>query len=258
MHIKELFSLKDKVILVTGGAGMYGSCILEGLEEAEGKVITASRNFANGQKASKILQEKGFDVYALQFDQSDHESVLALKKQIKNQFGKLDIFVNNSVARPMKKYTDSLDAFTDSMLVNATGMFDVTREMADLIAQTGDKGSIVNIGSMQGCFGPDFSLYEGTDMDSPPDYHFHKGGMVALTKYLSRKLGPKHIRVNCISPGGLYTDQQEKFVERYNKKVPLCRMAHHDDIKGVVVFLASQASSYITGENILMDGGLHA
>jgi NAD(P)-dependent dehydrogenase (short-subunit alcohol dehydrogenase family) len=111
---------------------------------------------------------------------------------------------------------------------------------------------------MQGMFGPDFSLYEGTEMDSPPDYHFHKGGMIALTKYLARKLGPKNIRVNCVSPGGLYTGQNEKFVEKYNKKVPLGRMADNDDIKGVIVFLASQASSYITGENILMDGGLHA
>jgi len=143
------------------------------------------------------------------------------------------------------------------MEINATGMFDIVREMADLIEQRGG-GTIVNIGSMQGLFGPDFSLYEGTEMDSPPDYHFHKGGMIALTKYMARKLGPKNIRVNCISPGGLYTDQDEQFVTRYNKKVPLGRMAGQDDIKGVVVFLAADASSYVTGENILMDGGLHA
>jgi NAD(P)-dependent dehydrogenase (short-subunit alcohol dehydrogenase family) len=144
-----------------------------------------------------------------------------------------------------------------SMDVNATGMFDIVREMAGLIENLGG-GSIVNIGSMQGLFGPDFSLYEGTALDSPPDYHFHKGGMIALTKYLARKLGPKNIRVNCVSPGGLYAGQDEIFVEKYNNKVPLGRMAGHDDIKGVVVFLASQASGYITGENILMDGGLHA
>ncbi len=124
------------------------------------------------------------------------------------------------------------------------------------IAESGG-GSIVNIGSMQGVYGADFSLYEGTDMDSPPDYHFHKGGMVSLTKYLARKLAPQKIRVNCISPGGLFTGQPEAFVEKYSNKVPLGRMASDDDLKGVVVFFASDASAYITGENLVMDGGLH-
>jgi NAD(P)-dependent dehydrogenase (short-subunit alcohol dehydrogenase family) len=95
-------------------------------------------------------------------------------------------------------------------------------------------------------------------MDSPPDYHFHKGGMVALTHYLARRLGPRGIRVNCISPGGLFNGQDPEFVARYSKKVPLKRMAGPDDIKGPVVFLASAAAAYITGENLLMDGGLNA
>jgi NAD(P)-dependent dehydrogenase (short-subunit alcohol dehydrogenase family) len=157
----------------------------------------------------------------------------------------------------MKAYLDPLEYWVESMRINATGMFDITREMADLIAKRG-KGSIVNIGSMQGLYGADFNLYEGTTMDSPPDYHFHKGGMVALTKYLARKLGPKGIRVNCICPGGLFTNQPELFLKRYCAKVPLGRMACGDDIKGPVVFFASDASQYITGEAVLMDGGLHS
>jgi NAD(P)-dependent dehydrogenase (short-subunit alcohol dehydrogenase family) len=111
---------------------------------------------------------------------------------------------------------------------------------------------------MFGAFAPDFTNYAGTDMDAPPDYSFHRGGMIGLTKYLARKLAPKKIRVNCISPGGLFNNQPEPFLGRYVSKTPLGRMAGHDDIKGVVVFLASEASSYITGENILMDGGMHA
>lgn len=257
MKIKELFSLKNKVILITGGEGLYGSKIMEGLLEADGTVITASPFLENAQTVIDKFASKGLTAYAKYVDQTDHESIIKLKNGIQQEFGGLDIFINNAVARPMKRYADSLDCWKTSMDVNAIGMFDIVREMADLIEQRGG-GSIVNIGSMQGMFGPDFSLYEGTVMDSPPDYHFHKGGMIALTKYLARKLGPKNIRVNCISPGGLYSDQDEKFVQKYNKKVPLGRMAGHDDIKGVVVFLASQASAYITGENILMDGGLHA
>ena len=257
MHAEKLFSLKNKVVLITGGNGLYGRCILEGLLESGGTVISASRSLDETKKTVAEFKSQGFDAHARYVDQADHDSVLTLKDEIQRDFGGLDIFVNNAVARPMRHYTDSLDCWKKSMEINATGMFDIVREMAELIEKRGG-GSLVNIGSMQGMFGPDFNLYEGTEMDSPPDYHFHKGGMIALTKYLARKLGPKKIRVNCISPGGLYSDQPEAFLARYNKKVPLGRMAGDDDIKGVVVFLASQASSYITGENILMDGGLHA
>lgn len=144
------------------------------------------------------------------------------------------------------------------MRVNATGMFGITREMADLIGQAGG-GTIINISSMMGMFGPDLSNYEGTNMGIPmPDYFFHKGGLITLTRYLARVLADKKIRVNCISPGGLLGGQPERFLQNYNKKVPVGRMATHDDIKGVVVFLASAASAYINGENILMDGGMHA
>ena len=122
-----------------------------------------------------------------------------------------------------------------------------------------DGGVIVNIASMMGMFGPDLSNYEGTDMGTPPpDYFFHKGGMIALTRYFARVLANKNIRVNAVSPGGIFSHQPERFLENYTKKVPVGRMANDDDIKGVVVFLASQASAYINGENILMDGGMHA
>jgi NAD(P)-dependent dehydrogenase (short-subunit alcohol dehydrogenase family) len=257
MNARDLFSLKGKTILITGGAGLYGQCMFQALLECGGTVITASTSIDNAKKLVDEFRSKGLDAHAKQVDQSDHQSIIKLKEEIVKEFGGLDVFVNNAVARPMKRYIDPLESWAKSMDINATGMFDIVREMADLIEKRGG-GSIVNIGSMQGMFGPDFSLYEGTEMDSPPDYHFHKGGMIALTKYLARKLGSKNIRVNCVSPGGLYTGQNEKFVEKYNKKVPLGRMADNDDIKGVIVFLASQASSYITGENILMDGGLHA
>jgi NAD(P)-dependent dehydrogenase (short-subunit alcohol dehydrogenase family) len=256
MHVKNLLSLKNKVILITGGAGLYGSCMLEALAEADGKVITASRSIDNAQKLVDEMRNRGLDVCAKYVDQADHASIVKLKSEIESEFGGLDVFVNNAVARPMRKYTDELEKFAESMRINATGMFDITREMGDLIAKRGG-GTIINIASMQGMFGADFKLYEGTEMDSPPDYHFHKGGMIALTKYLARKLSPQKIRVNCISPGGLFSNQPEPFLSRYKNKVPLGRMAGPDDIKGLIVFLASDSSAYINGENILMDGGLH-
>jgi NAD(P)-dependent dehydrogenase (short-subunit alcohol dehydrogenase family) len=258
MHIKDLFSLKDKVSLVTGGAGNYGKCIAEGLAEADSTVIIASRNLKASEEVAARFRTNGLNVHALQVDQGDPVSVQNLKVQILSEFGKLDVFVNNAVSRPMKGYDAPLEDFAESMRVNATGSMDILREMADLIVQNGG-GSIINIGSMMGMFGPDLSNYEGTTMGNPPpDYFFHNAGLLNLTKYMAQILAGKNVRVNCISPGGLFNHQSERFLENYTKKVPLRRMANQDDIKGLIVLLASEAGAYINGENILMDGGLNA
>ncbi len=258
MHVKELLSLKGKIILVTGGAGNYGKCIVEGLAEADGTVITASRNLEAGEKLAEEFNDRGLDVHALQVDQAEHDSVLKLKAQIEKKFGRLDVFVNNAVSRPMKGYNEPIEYFAESMRVNATGMMDILREMADLIAQSGG-GSIINISSMMGMYGPDLSNYEGTDLgDMPPDYFFHRGGIINLTRFLAKMFADKKIRANCISPGGLFNNQPKRFVENYSEKVPVNRMANNDDIKGLAVLLASDASAYINGENILMDGGMHS
>jgi NAD(P)-dependent dehydrogenase (short-subunit alcohol dehydrogenase family) len=258
MHVKDLFSLKGKVCLVTGGAGNYGKSIAEGLAEAEGTVVIASRNTTQNEIVASDFREKGLEVYALTVDQSDHQSVMNLKNTIPEKFGKLDVFVNNAVSRPMKSYDDSIETFADSMKANATGMMDILREMAGLIEQNGG-GSIINISSMMGMFGPHLSNYEGTDMGNPPpDYFFHNAGLINLTRYLSKIFTGKNIRVNSVSPGGLFNHQPERFLENYCKKVPLGRMANTDDIKGVMVLLASEAGAYINGENILMDGGMYA
>ena len=158
----------------------------------------------------------------------------------------------------MKGYRGDISQFEESMRINATGMFDLCREMTDLLIEGGG-GSIIHISSMMGMFGPDLSNYEGTDMgDLPPDYFFHRAGIINITRFLARMLAGKNVRVNCISPGGLFNNQPRQFVENYSRKVPLGRMANHDDIKGLAVLLASDASAYINGENILMDGGMHA
>jgi NAD(P)-dependent dehydrogenase (short-subunit alcohol dehydrogenase family) len=260
MNVKQLFDLTRKVILVTGGAGNYGKCIAEGLAEAGATVIIASRNKENVEAVAKNFREKGLNVHALQVDQGNHQSVLDLSKAILDQFGKLDGFVNNAVSRPMRGYYAPIEKFAESMEVNATGMMDILREMGELIAENEKGGSIINISSMMGMFGPDYSNYEGTDMDKdlPPDYFFHNAGLINLTRYMAQNFAGKNIRVNCISPGGLFNNQPERFLENYCKKVPLKRMANNDDIKGLIVLLASEAGSYINGENVLMDGGLNA
>lgn len=259
MNVKRLLSLRDKIILVTGGAGLYGSSIVEGLAEADGTVIIASRNIENIKATTQRFRERGLEVHAMQVDQGTHGSIMSLKTEIRKQFGRLDVFVNNAVSRPIKNLENySIENFAESMRINATGAMDILREMADLIEESGG-GSIINIASMMGMFGPDLSNYEGTNMGiPPPDYFFHRAGIINLTRYLARIYAGKNIRVNCVSPGGLFNNQPERFLENYNKKVPLGRMANNDDIKGLMVLLASDAGAYINGENILMDGGMHA
>lgn len=258
MHVMKLLSLKGKVCLVTGGAGKYGKSITEGLAEAGGTVIIASRNLDPLEAEAQKFRESGLDVHAIQVDQADTESVTRLKKEIADRFGKLDVFVNNAVTRPMKGYNAPIEQFAESMRVNATGMMFILREMTDLIVKSGG-GSVINIASMMGMYGPDLSNYNGTNMgDLPPDYFFHNAGLINLNRYMAKMLAGKNIRFNCISPGGIFSNQPERFLENYTSKVPLRRMANNDDIKGLVVLLASDAGAYINGENILMDGGMHA
>lgn len=259
MNVKDLLSLKNKVILVTGGSGNYGKCIVEGLAEADATVITTSRDIASAEKNAAYFRERNLDVHAMQADQGDAASVTSLKTGILKTFGRLDGFVNNAVSRPMKGYNAPMEQFEESMQVNATGMMNLLREMTDLIVKSGG-GSVVNIASMMGMFGPDLSNYEGAPGmgDLPPDYFFHNAGLINLNRYMAQMNAGKNIRFNCVSPGGLFNNQPAVFVDNYCKKVPLRRMANHDDIKGLMVLLCSDAGAYINGENILMDGGLNA
>ena len=259
MNVKQLLSLQDKIILVTGGAGNYGKSIAEGLAEAEATVIIASRNLEKCQQAAKEFQDRKLNVHAMQLDQGDHNSILALKQNIITQFGKLHGLINNAVSRPMTDYDAPISQFSESMQVNATGVMDITRELASLIAESGG-GSIVNIGSIMGLYGPDLSNYAGTNMSMkpPPDYYFHNAGLLNLTRYMAQMLAGKNVRVNCVSPGGLLNNQPPRFIENYCSKVPLKRMANRDDIKGLLVLLTSEAGAYINGTNIVMDGGLNA
>ena len=264
MNVKELLSLKGKICLVTGGVQRYGKCVVEGLAEADGTVITTSRSLEKAQKVAKESQDQGLDVIGMQLDQGEPDSVEALIKQIDEKFGGLDVFVNNAVLRPMHGYADDIANFAESMRVNATGMWHITREATELIKKRGG-GSIIHISSMMGMFGPDLSNYAGSSMsgDPSPDYFFHNAGLLNLARYQAHVLSDFNIRANCICPGGLMdmgkdSVQDTVFHKTYTGKVLAGhRMAGPDDIKGPVVFLASAASAYMTGEALLMDGGMH-
>lgn len=257
MTVMDTFRLNGKVAVVSGGAGLFGRQIVEALAEAGAKTFTASRGLEKLGQAADGFRRRGLDVTALPLDQAEEASVLQLLRRVEELAGGVDVLVNNAVLRPMKDWSDPAGHFARSMEVNATGLFLMTRAFGEHMAARGH-GSIINVGSIQGVVGPDFTLYEGLDWGTPPDYFFHKGGLIQLTRYAASRLGPRGVRVNAVSPGGFFNNQDNLFVKRYNARTFLGRMANETDIKGVIVFLASDASAYVTGENIMVDGGYSA
>ncbi|MBR6792727.1 MAG: SDR family oxidoreductase [Clostridia bacterium] len=262
MNVMDLLSLNKKVALVTGGYGLYGSQITEALAEAGATVITASRSLEKNQAFARTLQEKGLQVYGESYDQADERSVLALRDRILEQYGRLDVLVNNAVMRGcFKGFDDDSDGFAKSLDINGRGFFVVTRAFGELMERQGS-GSIINIGSYMGMLGPDQNLYAGTEGTmggwGGADYFYHKGGMHQFTRFLAAYYGEHNVRCNCLSLGGLFNNQHPAFVEQYQKACYIHRMANDDDIKGIIVYLASDASKYTTGTVIPIDGGYSA
>lgn len=259
MPILDQFNLQGKVALVTGGTGRYGRQITAALAEAGARTYMGSRSLAEQEKQAGPLREQGYDIRPLQLDQGSETSILAAKEVILEESGRIDILVNNAIARPMANWSDDAAKFGESMQINATGIFIMTRSFGDLMARQGG-GSIIQISSIQGMIGPDVTLYEGLGMNGfVPDYYFHKGGLINFTRMAASYYGPSGVRCNCVSPGGIWSEGlQETFVKRYSGRTFLGRMANKTDLMGIIVFLASDASAYITGVNIPVDGGYTA
>lgn len=260
MPILERFSLAGRSALVTGGAGLYGRQIVRALAEAGARVWTAARHVEPLQALADELGSEGLSVKAAAYDQADEASVLALRDTLLAAEGRIDVLVNNAVLRPMRRgWEDTAAAFGESMRVNATGLFVVTRAFGEAMAASG-RGSIINIGSIQGMIGPDPTIYRGTEMSGwYPDYFFHKGGMINFTRFVASYFGARGVRCNCLSPGGLETPAQPAaFKRQYSDRTFLGRLAGETDLMGAIVFLASDASSYVTAANIPVDGGYTA
>jgi NAD(P)-dependent dehydrogenase (short-subunit alcohol dehydrogenase family) len=175
--------------------------------------------------------------------------------------GRIDVLINNAVIRSaMNGWNNPLEAFDRSLHINASALFTITRLFAEEMKKQ-QSGSIINIGSMMGMVGIEMGNYAGTDMNPNPSpiYFYEKGGMINFTRWAASVLGPDKIRVNCVSPGGFYEPTHpEQFVKNYSARTQLGRMANDTDLKGIIVFLASDASMYLTGANIPVDGGYTA
>lgn len=254
------FSLRDKVVVQFGGTGLLGRALVAALASAGATVIVASRDRASLESLSAAERAAGRSVHVDEVDIGNEASLRALRDRVLAAHGRVDGVVFNAVSRPMKSFDDDLAAWKASMDVNATGFFATVRVFGDAMAAKG-AGSIVNIASIQGMVGPNLWLYEGTSMATIPDYFFHKGGMLNLTRYLAGHYGPRGVRVNAVTPGGIYNPekpQAPEFVERYGKTTMLGRLADAREIGGAVVFLLADASTYVTGVNLPVDGGYTA
>ena len=260
-NAKDLFSLSGRVAIVTGGRGLYGAGISEGLCEMGAAVVIASRNEQKCEELAAELRAKGHEAVGMALDLSDDASIADFVKKVAERYGKIDILVNNAVdRRNMTSLNNATrEKLRDSAEVNLNGQILLSQAVIPYMIEQGG-GSIINVSSMRGLDCPHFPFYPEGWGDQPVNYTTEKWAMVGLTKYMAGRYGKHHIRVNCIAPGGfnpgLSDDPARKqFVANYIENCPLRCWANEDDIKGPVVFLASKAANYVTGATLVMDGG---
>lgn len=261
--LSELSDLKGKVAVITGGAGHIGQSMATALAELGADLVLIDINEDHLQSARESISGNLLaKIHTLALDLEDldaPEDVVSFLKVQTN--GQVDVLVNNAAfvgTSGLEGWvtdfeSQSPEVWTRALHVNLTVAFTLSQACAPMLKKSG-AGSIVNIGSIYGMQGPDMALYSGTEMGNPAAYAASKGGLLQLTRWMSTVLSPE-IRVNSISPGGVKRGQVGVFQERYVKRTPLCRMANEEDFKGAIAFLASDLSAYVTGQNIVVDGG---
>jgi len=255
-------SLRGRVAIVTGGAGHIGVAFCEAMAEVGATIVVLdiSRDKCNSVAAA-IATQFGVKTMPLVVDLSDEKQVLDVPEKVMNRFGRIDILVNCAAYIDTSKLEGWLTPFKDQssqtwrkvLEVNLTSAFVLTQACMQALKESG-KGSIINVGALYGVVGPDMRLYEGTRMGNPVSYAVSKGGLIQFTRWLATVLAPD-IRVNAVSPGGVWRNQPEAFHKRYIARTPMGRMATEEDFKGAVVYLASDLSAYVTGHNLIVDGG---
>tara|TARA_B100000963_G_C22611573_1_gene665141 strand:+ start:1500 stop:2234 length:735 start_codon:yes stop_codon:yes gene_type:complete len=240
-------NLENKVIIVTGGSGLIGKEIIKSIINCGGIPINLDTD-----KNSSLCETIKTDIC------SDTEVSIAIKK-IKIKYEKIDGLVNSAYPRTndwgLNIEKVNKESFIDNLNMQLSSIFSICKMTFDIMKKS-RSGSIVNISSIYGSIGFDRNLYKNTTITLPVAYSAVKGGMDSMNRYFASYYGKYNIRSNCISPGGIYNNHESKFVKNYNKKVPLRRMGKPEDIAPAVVFLLSDDSSYLTGQNIKIDGGL--
>lgn len=271
-RILDKFDLTGRVAVVTGGAGLLGKEFCRTLAESGGAVVVADLNEEYAIASAESLQKEGFHACGIRTDVTDAQSVARLVQSTLETFGRLDILVNSAAldpkvdpkalvtqTTPLGSFEDyPLEAWNKALNVNLTGIFLITQACVGPMLVQGKKGSIINICSTYGLNGPDQRIYrkEGRPQTFKPVYYsVTKAGVLGFTKYLAAYYMDTEIRVNALTPGGVYNQHDETFCANYSAKTILGRMAKRDEMNGALLFLASDASSYMTGANLVVDGG---
>ena len=266
----ELFSLANKVVVVTGGAGLLGQVFCQALVDVGAHVAIVDLNLESAETVAKrINKSEAQKVVAVGSDITSPESVTQMVANVVKQLGRIDVLVNNAASKG-----SSLDAFFESfedyslktwrevMSVNIDGLFLVAQAVGKQMKKQGG-GSIIQTSSIYGVVAPDQRIYEGSEyngraINTPAVYSASKAAVNGLTSYLSTYWASSKIRVNSLTPGGIASGQNSEFNKKYSNRVPLGRMGEATELVGALIYLASDASSYVTGQNLIVDGGLSA
>ena len=268
-NVMEQFRLDGRTALVTGGAGLLGRQFTQALGQAGANVVVADLDRQSADDHASLLATEGVPALSVQVDVTDPDSVSAMVDRAVAEFGRLDVLVTSAALDP--KFdpenldaqsanafeTFPLEAWQKAVDVNLTGMFLASQAAARQMVKQ-NRGVIINICSTYGLVGPDQRLYErpdGSQQFKPVYYSVTKAGVLGLTHYLATYYAGKPIRVNALTPGGIYNQHDDVFLKAYSTRTVLGRMAHLDEMNGAIVFLASDASSYMTGANLVVDGG---
>jgi NAD(P)-dependent dehydrogenase (short-subunit alcohol dehydrogenase family) len=260
--INKLMDLHGRVALVTGGAGHIGSAICDALAEMGANIVVIDCNKELCEaKTGQIIEEFNVEALPIVMDLTNEPELRKIPDTVLKQFRSIDILVNcaalvgtsSLVGWGVEFKEQSADTWRLALEVNLTVPFILTQVCSDALIQS-RQGSVINIGSIYGLLGPDMEIYNGTSMGNPAAYAASKGGLLQLTRWLATILAPK-VRVNSITLGGVSRGQPEPFYSKYIEKTPLKRMACEEDFKGAAIYLASDLSSYVTGHNLVIDGG---
>ena len=260
--INELSKLKNRRALITGATGFLGQVIAETLSELGADLILVDKPGSDlNYLSEKLIERWAVKIECFECDLENHNKRIDMIDKLKNEGKAINILINNAAFVGTKELEgwavsfehQTVETWSRAIEVNLTAIFHLCQGLFPLL-RASEGANIINIASIYGVYGPNWSLYEGTNISNPAAYSSSKGGLIQLTRWLATTVAP-HVRVNSLSPGGIYRNQEIKFRERYESKTPLGRMANEDDFRGIIAYLASDLSRYVTGQNIVVDGG---
>ena len=262
LTINKMLNIKGRTCLITGACGNVGQELSLALSEMGCNLVLLDHPKTNLKELkNKISRKYKNEIILIPCDLESSREIDEVKLSIEKNFNSLDILINNAAfvgSSNLKGWAtslenQSLDTWRRAIEVNLTASFKLIQNTKNLLEKS-SHASIINIGSIYGIYGPDLSIYENTNMNNPAAYSVSKAGLLQLTRWMSTVLAPK-IRVNSVSPGGIFRNQPEEFIKRYIQRTPLKRMGSESDVVGAVVYLSTDLSSWVTGQNIVVDGG---